>query len=235
MKEAHTLERSLEKFKFSPGERAALLCCSYIPLFHVVLICCTLCTPWAALGWRIGAAAAVLYLLPPLLARCILRIWPIHEGCIAMPSRDYFVWWALLNLQVLFCRLPALEELMRIIPGAYGAWLRLWGSRVGSFIYWAAGLQILDRSFLNIGSGVVFGAGVRLSPHVIAENDVGGLELKLAAIHIGDCALIGGYSLLTAGTRIADGENGRACLISPPFSRWKSGKRIQKTMSPGAQ
>ena len=145
-----------------------------------------------------------------------------------MPSRDYFVWWIVLNLQVVFCRLPALEEIMRIIPGAYSAWLRLWGSRIGSFTYWAAGLRILDRSFLDIGSGVAFGAGVRLNPHVIAENADGKMELLLATVHIGDRAIVGGYALLTTGTWIADDEVTRACLISSPFCHWKGGKRIEK-------
>ena len=117
---------------------------------------------------------------------------------------------------------------MRIVPGAYSVWLRLWGSRIGAFTYWAAGLRILDRSFLDIGNGVAFGAGVRLNPHVIAEGDDSGLELLLATVHIGDRAIIGGYALLTAGTRVADGESTRACLMSPPFSHWEGGKRIVK-------
>jgi hypothetical protein len=33
--------------------------------------------------------------------------------------------------------------------------------------------------------------------------------------------------MLTAGTEIADDEATRAFLISPPFSRWKDGKRLR--------
>lgn len=231
MTEGQTLQRSLAKFNFTGGQRFALLCCNYIPFLQVVLIAGTICLPWAACGWRMAAAAAELYLLPPVVARCILKLWPIREGRIAMPSRDYFVWWTVLNLQVVFCRLPALEELIRLIPGVYSAWLRLWGSRVGSFTYWAAGLRILDRGFLDIGSGVAFGAGVRINPHVVAENADGQMELLLATVHIGDRAVIGGYALLTAGTRVADDEVTRACLISSPFSCWKRGKRIEKEAS----
>lgn len=231
MTEGQTLRRSLERFKFTRGQQVALLCCNTIPILHVTLIACTICLPWAAYAWRIGAAVGVLYLLPPVVARCILKLWPIQEGRIAMPSHDYFVWWIVLNLQVIFCRLPALEELVRLIPGAYSAWLRLWGSRIGSFTYWAAGLQILDRGFLDIGSGVAFGAGVRINPHVVAENADGQMELLLATVHIGDRAIIGGYALLTAGTRVADDEVTRACLISSPFSCWKRGKRIEKEAS----
>jgi len=232
MTSKRTLQSSLERFDFSTGQRIALLLCNYIPILHVLLTACTLCVPWATLGWRIAAALTVLYMMPPVLARCILSIRPIREERIRMPSRDYFTWWILLNLQVVFCRLPFLEELMRLIPCAYSAWLRLWGARVGSFTYWAAGLQILDRGFLDIGDGVVFGAGVRLNPHVIVENDDGRMELLLARIRIGHRALIGGYALLTAGTRIADEESTRACLRSAPFNHWKDGRKVkQQTLS----
>ena len=115
------------------------------------------------------------------------------------------------------------------MPGLYGTWLRLWGARVGKLIYWGAGLRILDRSFVAIGNGVIFGATVRLNPHVLARSKTGEVELILATITIGDESLIGGYSLLAAGSEIAPGECTRAFLISPPFSKWKDGLRIAKT------
>lgn len=232
MKAQHTLQDSLEGFDFSKGQGMALLLCSYIPFFHLAVILGTLFVPWAGPGWRIGSAVTLLYLLPPFVARCIHALWPIREGILQMPSRDYFAWWSLLNLQVLFCRLPFLEELMRCVPGAYGVWLRLWGSKIGRFIYWAPGLQILDRSFLNIEDGVVFGAGVRLNPHVIVRNDSGKMELQLATIHLGKRAVIGGYALLTAGTRVAADESTKACLLSPPFSHWQDGRRVEKGRAP---
>jgi hypothetical protein len=49
-------------------------------------------------------------------------------------------------------------------------------------------------------------------------------------VKIGDDAMIGGYSLLTAGTEIAAGEATRAFLISPPFSKWKNGKRSRNPL-----
>ena len=134
----------------------------------------------------------------------------------------------MLQAQMLFNRFPMLEEALRIIPGVYSTWLRLWGARVGRLTYWAPGMRILDRSFLDIGDHVVFGAGVRLNPHVIVKNSSGEQELLLAPIRIGDRASIGGYALLTAGTEIAADEATRACLISPPFSKWSDGKRVRE-------
>ena len=110
-----------------------------------------------------------------------------------------------------------------MIPGVYSLWLRLWGSRIGKLTYWVPQTLILDRGFLDIGDHVVFGAGVRINPHVM-ENDSAPV-LRLSPVKIGDDCMIGGYSLLTAGTEIAPGEATRAFLISPPFSKWKDGRR----------
>lgn len=223
-----SLQGSLAKFEFSRRQQLLLLAGNYIPFLHLLCVAGSFFVPGLGAGWRVVMAAAVLYLLPPLLARCILLLHPLRETHIPIGSRQYFVWWYLLNLQMVFCRLSFLEELMRMIPGIYSQWLRLWGSRIGSFTYWGAGLRILDRSFLKIGNGVAFGAGVRINPHVITENKDGKLELLLAPVELGHGSLIGGYSLLTAGTRIADGENARAFLISPPFSHWKDGRRVRE-------
>jgi acetyltransferase-like isoleucine patch superfamily enzyme len=107
----------------------------------------------------------------------------------------------------------------------------LWGAQIGRFTYWSAGTLITDRSFLSIGNDVVFGAGVRLNPHVLSKSAEGDLELLLKRVKIGDGAMVGGYSLLTAGTEITSHEITRAFLISPPFSVWKDGKRI-RTQTP---
>ena len=213
----------------SGPKRLLILLINYWTIFQVVLIGLTLGIPWARFRWRLLAGLLLLYLVPPLAARIIRCLAPIREGRIPIGRRDFFVWWALFNLQVIFCRFPALEEVVRLVPGLYGVWLRLWGARVGRLIYWGAGLRILDRSFVQIGNGVIFGATVRLNPHVLARNKKDELELILAKVTIGNEALIGGYSLLTAGTEIAPGECTKAFLISPPFSQWKGGVRVAKT------
>lgn len=175
---------------------------------------------------------AMLYLAPALAARIVMALVPVPEGRIPVGTRAFFAWWALANLQMLFCRLPILEELMRLIPGLYSLWLRLWGARIGRLTYWGAGLRILDRSFLQIGDDVVFGAAVRLNPHVMVRNERGEMELLLASIVVGNRAVVGGYSLLTAGTELGANECTRAFLISPPFSQWREGKRVAKKDDP---
>ncbi len=193
-----------------------MLLLNVVPLFHAVATLACFLTPYPWL------APAVLYLLPLIPGRILRESLRSSPQGIAVDSPAFLRWWACFQCQVLFLRFPVLEELLRLVPGVYSLWLRCWGSRVGKLTYWAPQTIILDRGFLEIGDQVVFGAGVRLNPHVMED------ELKLATIRIGDGAMIGGYSLLTAGTEIADGERTRAFLISPPFSKWKDGRRTRE-------
>jgi hypothetical protein len=62
---------------------------------------------------------------------------------------------------------------------------------------------------------------------VLVRNANGELELILAPVKIGARAIVGGYSLLTAGTEIMPGECLQALLVSPPFTRWKDGRRVR--------
>jgi len=181
-----------------------------------------------SIGVRIGLALTIIYLLPPLMARVTLMIFPIKNTHIAFGSTEFMVWWFLSSIQTIYSRFVFLEELLRSIPSVYSFWLRLWGAKIGKMTYWSPRIAIIDRSFLNIGDFVSFGMGVRLNPHIISRNDQGERELILADIIIGDNALIGGYALLTAGTEICANESTNSFLRSPPFCTWKDNKRIKK-------
>jgi acetyltransferase-like isoleucine patch superfamily enzyme len=207
--------------------RFLLLALNGVPLMHVLVIAGLLAIHYANWPARMGAALAALYLLPPLIARLILLLVAIPRGRIALGGRPFFGWWSLFQLQIIFCRVPVLEEILRLVPGLYSLWLRLWGSRIGRLTYWSPGTTITDRSFLLIGADVVLGAGVRLNAHVLARGQDDQMELILAPVKIGDRVIVGGYSLLTAGTVISSGEITRARLLSPPFSIWKDGKRVK--------
>jgi hypothetical protein len=209
--------------------RLLLLALNFLPLIQMGLAIGLLFTPHANWPVRIGITLAALYLSPPLIARLISFLIPFPQGRIAVGSKAFFAWWSLFQLQIVFCRLPVLEEVLRLIPGVYSFWLRLWGARIGRLTYWSPGTMITDRSFLCIGNDVVFGAGVRLNAHVLAKDKEGTMELLLATLKIGDRVIVGGYSLLTAGTEISSDEVTRACLVSPPFSLWKDGKRVKQS------
>ncbi len=208
-------------------QRLLLLAINVLGLIHIIGTFAVYFIPTLSIELRISAALLVLYLVPPIIARCLLILAPIKQHRIKPGSKPYFVWWTLFNLQSVYSRLPFLEELLRLIPGIYSIWLRLWGSKIGRLTYWTSGTTILDRSFLQIGDDVIFGAGSRLNPHVLIRNDSGELELLLAPVIVGNQAIIGGYSLLTSGTQVADNEVTRAFTISPPFTRWENGKRTK--------
>jgi hypothetical protein len=229
--ELKTVKTELNSTDVRWSGRLLMLSLNFLPLIHVLLMMGLLLIPYAHWPTRVGIALAGLYLFPPLVARLILFLVIIPQGRIAVGSKDFFCWWALFQLQIIFCRLPALEEILRLIPGVYSLWLRLWGARVGRLTYWSPGTTITDRSFLSIGNDVVFGAGVRLNAHVLAKDEAGRMELLLATLKIGDRVVVGGYSLLTTGTEISSDEITRACLLSPPFSLWKDGKRIKQKQS----
>jgi len=209
-------------------QRVFVLFLNTIPLLHGLAVVGTLIFPPFAWWIRLILAGAVLYLLPPLMVRMLLAIGRIHEGSIPLGSKDFFLWWISFQWQMIFCRFPALEELLRLIPGLYSLWLRLWGSHIGRFTFWAPGTLILDRPFLRIGDDVVLGAGVRLNAHVADLDEQGHRRLLLAQLEIGDRCHIGGYSLLTAGTKIERDQTTKAFLLSPPFSLWRNGKRVRE-------
>ncbi len=196
-----------------------MLLLNLVPLLHAAGTLACFLTPWP---WLAPVVLYIVPLVPGRLLRASLRAAPAE---IPIGSHDFLRWWASFQCQVLFLRFPVFEEILRLIPGLYSLWLRGWGSRIGKLTYWAPHTIILDRGFLEIGDHVVFGAGVRLNPHVMEREPEP--VLRLAPVSIGDGAMIGGYSLLTAGTEIAPGEATRAFLISPPFSRWKNGRRTR--------
>jgi hypothetical protein len=206
--------------------RIWMLLLNFYPLAHLATMV-AIALSNLRVGTRIGAVLAVLLVVPPLLTRLVHAMIPLPPGRIPIESGGFLSWWATAQFQIIFNRLPMIEELLRMIPGFYSNWLRLWGSRIGRLTYWSPGMVVLDREYLDLGDDVVFGAGVRLNGHVILRNRQGRLELAVAPIRIGTGAAVGGYSLLTAGTEIAAGESTRAHLLSPPFTIWREGKRLK--------
>jgi hypothetical protein len=206
--------------------RVWMLLLNFFPLAHLaslVVIAFANLPLWE----RVAGVLANLLLLPPLLARIVHTLAPLPGTTIPVESGGFLAWWATAQFQIIFNRLPMIEETLRMIPGVYSNWLRLWGSHIGRLTYWSPGMVVLDREYLDLGDDVVFGAGVRLNGHVILRNRQGRLELAVAPIKIGSSAAVGGYSLLTAGTEIPPGESTRAYLLSPPFTVWRDGKRLR--------
>jgi hypothetical protein len=219
---------SAERVVDVPGPiRAGMILAGFLPLLHVAAAV----TP-AVLGARrgdprlIALAPVVLYLLPPLLVRLATLGRPLPQGRVELASSPFLRWWITSQCQIVFARLPFLEELLRLVPSLYSAWLRLFGARVGALVYWAPGVSILDRSLIEVGDRVAVGAGARLASHAIAPVEGRG-ALVLGRVVIGDDALVGGYATLQPGCEIAAGEVAPALRIVHAFTRTAGGRRVR--------
>jgi len=193
--------------------RVGMVILGFIPIFHlaassipVALALTGLASPRVA-----SLSPVVLFLVPPLVVRLATWWKPLRTGRVDPGSAAFLLWWFTAQWQVVFARFPALEEMMRMVPGLYSLWLRLWGGRVGALVYWSPGVVILDRPLVRIGSRVIFGTAARLNPHALAPSGPRKVELYLAPITIGDDVLIGASSQLLPGCEIAAGE------VTPPF------------------
>jgi hypothetical protein len=224
-------------FDLPARTRIAMVAFGLIPFIHLAV---TLAPVALAAAGRVGWNAAwvslvLLFVLPPVAVRATTLCRALPAGQVESDSSAFLHWWFTAQWQVLFTRLPFLEECLRLVPGLYSTWLRLWGARIGSLVYWSPGVVILDRPVVRIGSRVVFGVGVRLNPHVLAAGPRGRVTLHLAPIVIGDDVLVGGYSLLLPGAVVAAGE------ATPPFrsvhaySRFEGGRRVPERAVPSEE
>jgi hypothetical protein len=214
--------------KLSLGQRLLLVAAGYVPFVNIVVIGTLVIIPasanWSRWTWCL--APAWLLIIPPIVVRLLLAIRPLPETDIPIGSQPFLRWWFTSQWQVIFNRLPWIEEIIRLVPGLYAVWLRLWGAKVGELVYWTPGFRILDRSLLNVGDRVVYGVGVKIAPHIIMRDRDGQLVLRVATVRIGDEALVGAYSLLLAGSWIGPGEASPGKLELAPFTGWVDGRRV---------
>lgn len=158
---------------FAPRVRVLMVAFGFIPVIHAAATVALMALAAASDRYTYRTfllGLAVLYLVPPLVVRAVLAVRPLPGGRFGIDAPQFLLWWFTAQWQIVFNRLPVLEELLRLIPGLYSLWLRLWVARVGRLVHWSPGLVILDRPLVDVGSRVVFGAGVRINPHVIAPT-----------------------------------------------------------------
>ncbi len=210
--------------QLTPRGRLILILLGWIPFGHAVMIL----TPWflgRGPGTAFFASVLILYGLPPLMVRIPLLFNPFPTGSTRQGSPGFFLWWFAIQWQALFNRFPMLEEILRLVPSCYSLWLRLWGSRIGKWVYWGPGFMILDRSFLRVGDRVVFGADVRVVPHLLDKDPSGAPVLILAPVQVENDSLVGASSLLAAGVRVGPSQSTPAFWPLPPFSQFVGNRR----------
>jgi hypothetical protein len=216
-------------FDLSVGARLAMVLLGYIPFLHVSLTA----TATAVVAWRVSGGAALAsalvatYLVPPLMVRLARTRTTLSAERYRVGSAGFLRWWFSAQCQVLFNRLPVLEEILRLVPGLYSTWLRLWGAQVGPLVYWAPRVAVYDRSFLDVGARVVIGADTKICPHYLARSTSGDMELVLSPVVIGHDALVGGSSLLPSGVRIDPCEQTPGYRPMAPFAHFRGGKHTR--------
>lgn len=145
---------------------------------------------------------SALYVFPLLSFRIHNCFFPLREGISRLDLPIYSSWWGSHQFQAVFNACPALEACLRIIPGLYSFWLRLWGSSIGRGVYWTSRVEVMDRSLLEVGYGAILGHKVILISHVIKRKANGKTILYVSKIKIGSQAFIGAGTKLGPGTEI---------------------------------
>jgi hypothetical protein len=160
-------------------------------------------------GWRPSPVqpvilAVIIYLIPPLTFRLHRIFFPIKKSLSNLSDRKYSPWWGAHQIQVIYTAIPQLEAALRLVPGLYSAWLRLWGSRIGRSVYWTPNIEITDRHLLDIGDRVVCGHKCKFLGHAIKPSGQK-MSLYTRNIKVGNDVFIGAGSRIGPGAVIADG------------------------------
>lgn len=151
---------------------------------------------------RLFCCLFCLYGLPVFAYRLHVVFWPVLEGISYLKTDQYSSWWGSHQIQTIYLALPALERVLRLIPGAFSVWLRLWGAEIGQQVYWTPELEIADRGLLQVGDRAIIGQGVGLYGHIIKPKK-GDLLLYVKKIQIDSDVFVGAWSKLGPGAVVA--------------------------------
>lgn len=171
-----------------------------------VLVVLGICFATSALERVLGLLFLpfVFYIYPVLAYRLLTYFKPLK-----MPLREeltgerYSHWWGSHQIQSIYLVFPALERFLRVVPGAYSAWLRLWGAQIGKQVYWTPNIEVHDRELLYLGDGVILGHEVKLVSHVVIPHRQH-LRLYANTITLGAGCFVGAGSVLGPGVKLAE-------------------------------
>ncbi len=176
---------------------------SYFPLLMTMLSLAALgvFAQWPSL-WSAMLLLFVVFFVPPLVQRVTLRWAPLKQGVNEIDGRKFSPWLATHHIQAIYDALPFLESLLRVFPGFYSMWLRLWGSRIGYGVEWPVRMDVLDRGLMDVGNRVMFSREVELAAHVRRKTDGGRSRVLVRTVRIGSYAFIGANSRIGAGASV---------------------------------
>ena len=154
--------------------------------------------------WKMGALAAIVYLLPLVLFKFHSLFFPVEEGEFDLSKKTYNPWWTSHMLQFPFIAVPWLESLIHFVPGLYTIWIRAWGSKVGRKVYWTPRTEIVDRNLVEIGDSTLVGHMTFMASHLV-ETRSGVPKLVIKKVRIGSNCLIAADAQLGPGATLEDG------------------------------
>jgi len=164
----------------------------------------------------------------PLISFHIMSLFkPIKEGVYDLAKREFNPWWASHQIQYIYFAFPVLENILKIIPGAFSLWLNLWGSKIGKNVYWTPNISVNDRSLLKIGDNTTFGHRLEFLGHVVTPKGDRCI-LYVKKINIGSDVFIGAGSRFGPGVIIEDGAILGVLTDGEVNQRFKTGNHIKK-------
>jgi hypothetical protein len=210
------------------------LALNYLPLAQLLagagVVASQATSPAAVIIWSL----AWIYLVPPIVCRVTLLVFGTPHGrALTQKTRAYKVWWFTYQWQVVFNRLPWLEEILRLVPGLYALWIFLWGGRVSPLVYWSPGSLAIDRPLIVVESGAVVGVGAGLVGHVATIAPDGTYRIDIASTRVGRNAMMGARSGLSAGAELAANQMLPAGRMIRPFMRWDGRAKRSIGTDPG--
>lgn len=176
-----------------------------------------LCDTWEG---KVMLLAAWIYLLPPLACRLTILLFGRPGSRLTQDMPAYRVWWVLTQWQILFNRLPWLEELLRLVPGLYALWIGLWGGKFSPFAYVGPRVVITDRHAVCVGRGAVLGMKSVLCGHLVVRDETGRWLVLAAAPTVEPEAMLGGNAVLGPGALLRAGHMLPAGRHVMPFEEW---------------
>jgi hypothetical protein len=219
---------AVEQHKATAGGRITgfTLALNYLPLAQLLLGAAVVASQATSFGSGVLWSAAWLFILPPLVCRLTLLVLGAPHGrALTQETRAYRVWWFVHQWQVVFNRLPWIEELLRLVPGLYALWIFLWGGQVSPLVYWAPGSLVTDRPLVIVGAGAVIGMGAGLAGHAGTLAPDGSYRIDIAAPRVGRGAMMGARSGLGPGAELAPGVLLPAGRMIKPFALWDGSAR----------
>lgn len=165
------------------------------------------------------------YFLAPLIWRFARLFFdqPIGIGKLGKKAKGGNPWYIAYQLQKLYNSHLWLERSIKLIPGLYSAWLRLWGSKIGKKVNWVAGAQVLDRTHLIVGDRCLFGHQCCISSHAIKkQGDT--YSIYVNNVTIGDDCVVSYLSTISPGVVMGNSSFLEAGGVLYPNKKLKEGE-----------